>query len=76
MSRPLTAFVLANQYVILDAPEPLRDDDGVRCQASIDHDEKVIWIDRAVPAPEKQQLLLDAVSRAWQERMHFVPSVE
>lgn len=75
MPRHLTARVLAFDYVILDSPEPLTDDAGIRCKAHIDHAQRTIWIDPAVAAASREQLLVSAVARAWAERLREAPLV-
>lgn len=72
----LSAFVLDRQYLIVDSPDPLHDLDGERCQALPDHDQSTIWIDPDVAARHRFQVILLAVSRAWQDRMRMAPSVD
>ena len=76
MARPLAVTVLSNEYVVLDAPEPLTDDRGERLVAFIDHEQRVIWIDAGVAPRRRLQVTLRALSLAWQERLNGAPLVQ
>lgn len=72
----LSVFVLSCEYSIVDAPEPLRDDEGEACSALVDHDQQVIWVDRSLSPRRRLRMILQAVSRAWTERLQSIPSTE
>ena len=74
-SHRLTVFVLANEYAILNSPDPLTSD-GRRCEAIIDHGQRVIWIDPSVSVRRRASVLLRASSQAWRERLHSAPLTE
>ena len=75
MSKRLDAFVLSNDYRIIDSPEPIVHDGTRRC-ALIDHQQHVIWIDPGVSPSARQRVILRAVCRAWQDRLTMLETVE
>jgi len=70
--KPLLVMVARHEYRIVDSPEPLRDSDGQRCRALIDHGEYVIWIDPVSCEADRLELIVRAVSQAWEERLRSV----
>lgn len=64
----LSVFVLANRYLVMDAPDPLVEQ-GRQHAALVDHEQRVIWIDPGVSPAAHESVVLRAVSKAWRERV-------
>lgn len=77
MPRSISVFIVCVHYRLLDSPEgePPRDERGERCDFLIDHEQGVIWLDRAMDAARRLLVATYAVSAAWAERLDLAPVV-
>lgn len=73
MRNTISVLILCNHYLIMDSPEDLKDGDRA-CAATIDHDQRVIWIQRSLR--DRARAVALAVSQAWRERLDAVPVIQ
>lgn len=71
--KPLTVFILCKEYMVIDSPDPLVGDRGERLDATVDHEERVIWINPRLPSQRRTSVVAQAVSEAWRQAWKLAP---
>jgi len=69
--QPKSFTIWGEQYTVIRDFQPIVDDDGTACCCHIDHAKRIIWISPGLSSYRTSQIITEAVSRAWAERMSW-----